>query len=297
MIAIAGATGFVGRHLAARLHAGGQPLRCLVRDPGRAPSSLPAGAPIVAADVLEIALLDAALSGVHTLVHCAAVTADRKERYPGEYARVNGQGTRNLVEAARRQGVRRIVLVNGLGTRPGRPHSYMRTRWEMAEAVRTSGLGFVALQPSVLFGDGAAFVTAFARLARQLPVMPVLRGRTRLQPLWVEDLVTCLAMAVADPRWDGRSIDLGGPEQIAFAEVIRLIMAAAGVRRPTVPLPMPIARIQARLFTILPDPPLVPATLELFDFDNITELDAVARNFGFQPRGFGEHLREHGLAG
>ena len=296
-IAIVGAGGFVGRHLAARLQREGLAPRCIARDPARAAAVLPAGADLRAGDLLDGASLAAALEGVDAIVHCAAITADRKERYPGEYRRVHVDGTRTLVDAARARSVSRIVLMNGLGTRPGKAGSYMRTRWEMGETVRQSGLGWVALQPSVLFGDGAAFPAAFARLSRQLPVMPVLGGGTRLQPLWVEDLVTCLTMACGSTSWDGRAIDLGGPEQLTFSEMLDLIMDATGRRRPKVPLPLPIARVQARLMSVLPKPPLVPATLELFDFDNVTELDAVPRNFGFQPRGVRQHLREHGLDG
>jgi uncharacterized protein YbjT (DUF2867 family) len=296
-IAIVGAGGFVGRHLAARLQREGLAPRCIARDPARAAAVLPAGAEVRAGDLLDRGSLEAALEGIDTAVHCAAIVADRRERYSGEYQRVHVEGTRNLVEAARAKGVSRIALLNGLGTRPGKARSYMRTRWEMGETVRQSGLDWVALQPSILFGDGASFPAAFARLARRLPVMPVLAGRTRLQPLWIEDLVTCVTMAARAPRWDGRAIDLGGPEQLTFSEMLDLIMVTTGRRRPKVPLPLPMARVQARLMTVLPNPPLVPATLELFDFDNVTDLEAVPRNFGFQPRGVREHFREHGLDG
>ncbi len=296
MVVIAGSTGFVGRHLARRLVAEGIPARGVVRDPTRAATALPANVETATADLLDPASLATAFAGCATLVHCAAITADHKEAYPGQYRRVHVDGTRNLVTAARKAGVQRVVLMNGLGTRPGREGSYMRTRWEMGEVVRGSGLGWVALQPSVLFGFGAPFPEAFARLARRSPVMPVLAGSRKLQPLWVEDLVTCLTRCVREPRWDGRAIDLGGPEHLTFREVIDLVLAAIKVRRPKVPLPLPVARVQARVFTILPNPPLVPATLELFDFDNITELEAVARNFGFQPRSLREHFRDHGLA-
>jgi NADH dehydrogenase len=258
---------------------------------------LPPGVDLRPGDLLDRASLEAALEGVEVVVDCAAITADRKEQFPGEYQRVHVEGTRNLVEAARARQVKRIVLLNGLGTRPGKAGSYMRTRWEMGQTVQQSGLAWVALQPSVLFGDGAAFPAAFARLARQLPVMPVLGGGTRLQPFWIGDLTACLAMAVRETRWDGRAIDLGGPEQVTFSEMLDLIMVATGRPRPKLPLPLPVARMQARLMTVLPHPPLVPATLELFDFDNVTALDAVPRNFGFQPRGVREHFRQHGLDG
>ncbi len=297
MIAIAGSTGFVGRHLAARLAAQGKPLRYLVRDPGKAAAVLPDASRAAAADLLDPASLDRALRGVETLVHCAAITADRKDT-DRLYWRVNVEGTRNLVGAAQRAGVKVIVLMNGLGTKPGTPGSYMRTRWEMGEAVRGSGIAWVALQPSVLFGDHAAFTAAFAQIARWSPVMPLLGGgKLRLQPLWVEDLVGCLTRCVEDRRWDGQAIDLGGPDHLTFAQVIDLILETMRVRRLKAPLPVPVARVQARVMSILPHPPLVPATLELFDFDNITTLDAVPRHFGFGPRRMADHFRDHGLEG
>lgn len=293
MIAVVGATGFVGRHVAARLVASNTSVRAVARKPG--PSD--AGTSAVAADLLNPQSLEVALQGVETIAHCAAITADKKEAYPGQYRDVNAKGTRNLVDAARKAGVRRIVLLNGLGTRPGSDGSYMRTRWEMAEAVRGSGLPWTALQPSILFGDGAPFPAAIARLARQFPIMPVLGGGRKLQPLWIEDLVTCTVQCLNDPRKDSQTIDLGGPEQMTFAEIDDLILATIGVRRPKLSVPLAVARIQARIFSVLPNPPLVPATLELFDFDNTTDLDAVSRNFGFQPRSIRTHFKDHGLDG
>jgi NADH dehydrogenase len=298
LIAVAGSTGFVGRHLVQRLAGQSLGVRALARDLEKARGVLPASVSLVRADVLEPSSLPQGLQGADVLVHCAALTADHKERYRGEYARVNGEGTRNLVAAARGAGVKRIVLLNGLGTQQGREGSYMRTRWEMAEAVRTSGLAWVSPQPSILFGDGAPFPAAIAKLARWSPVMPILgSGQTKLQPLWVEDLCTCLIQCAERSTWDGRAMDLGGPEQLPYTEVVRLILAAAHRPRPAVPVPLPLARIAAGVMSVLPNPPLVPATLELFDFDNVTDLDAVQKVFGFAPRSMRAHFQEHGLDG
>lgn len=298
MIAVAGSTGFVGRHLVRRLASQGIRVRGLARNPAAARTLLPTSVEIVQADLLLPDTLGPALSGVDVLVHCAAITADRKEAHRGQYARVNGEGTRNLVGAARGAHTRKIVLLNGLGTKRGADDSYMRTRWEMAEAVRGSGLPWVSPQPSILFGDGAPFPAAIAKLARTSPVVPILgSGRTKLQPFWVEDLCTCLALCIERSTWDGRAMDLGGPEQLAYTEVVRLILAAAHFRRPMLPVPLPLAKIAAQVISVLPKPPLVPATLELFDFDNVTEPDAVQRIFGFAPRSMRIHLQEHGLDG
>jgi NADH dehydrogenase len=279
----------VGGRLAARLELEKLPHRLLARRPAR-PNE-------VHADLTEPDSLRPALEGCRVVVHCAAVTADRKERRRGEYQQVNAMGTRHLVRAARDVGVERIVVLNGLGTQPGRPGSYMQTRWQMLEAVRDSGLGWVSVQPSLLFGAGAAFPAAIAGLARMLPILPVLgSGRLCVQPFWVEDLATCLLMCAREGRWDGHAIDLGGPERMTMGEFSRLIASAAGKRRLTLPVPLLLARLPARAMSVLPRPPLTPAALELFEFENCTEADAVAREFAFQPRSPRAHFAENGLS-
>jgi NADH dehydrogenase len=284
-----GSSGFVGNRLAARLEAQHVPHRLLARRPSR-PGE-------VKADLTQPESLRPALEGCRVVVDCAAVTADRKERRRGEYQLVHVVGTRNLVSAAREAGVERIVVLNGLGTQPGRPGSYMQTRWEMLEAVRNSGLGWVSVQPSILFGRGATFQTAIAGLARMSPVLPVPGdGRLCVQPFWVEDLATCLLMCALEARWDGRTVELGGPERLSMRELFGLIARAAGKRRPILALPLRLARLQAHLMSVLPKPPLTPAALELFEFDNCTDADAVEREFGFRPRSVGDHFAEHGLS-
>ncbi|MGP8160667.1 MAG: NAD-dependent epimerase/dehydratase family protein [Candidatus Dormibacteria bacterium] len=297
LIVVTGANGFVGRHVVDRLTQAGYPLRAMVRDRSR--YSPPTEVRIVEADLVQADTLTAALDGVGTVIHCAAITANLKETYPGAYQRVNALGTENLVAAARAAGVRRLVAISGLGTRPAPAGTYMATRWALEEAVRNSGIPHVILQPSVQFGDDAEFVAALARLIRTSPVVPALGGgRTRFQPIWVEDVVTCVERSISDDALLNRSHAIGGSECLTFKEILQAIAGVMGRRRLILPLPMPLARLQARLLSaVMAHPPLTPATLELFAFDNATDLDAVERTFGFRPRGFREHLRAHGVAG
>jgi NADH dehydrogenase len=180
---------------------------------------------------------------------------------------------------------------------PAPDGTYMATRWGMEEAVRAGGIPFVIIQPSVQFGPGAEFIAALARLARRSPVVPLLGGGgLRFQPIWVEDVVTCVERALVDDELTGRTIAVGGSEYATFREVIETILAVLGRRRLLAPLPLPIARLQARLMTaLLPHPPLTPATIELFSFENFTDLDAVEKNFGFRPAAFREYLLAHGV--
>jgi uncharacterized protein YbjT (DUF2867 family) len=298
MILVIGASGFIGSRVVRRLReTGAGPIRAMVRNRSKARGL--DGAEIVEADLTRPETLGPAVSGARVIIHAAAITVNLKEPYSGAYDAINRGGTENLVAAAAAAGVTRIVVMSGLGTRPAPRGTYMATRWGLEEAVRSSGISHVILQPSVLFGDGAEFIGALTRLARVSPVLPLLGGgNTRFQPLWVEDLVTCLvACANGDPPVAG-AIPLGGSEYATFKEVMQTICAAMSIRRAMVPLPLPIARLQARLMAaVLPNPPLTPATLELFSFDNSTDLDVVDRHFGFHPRGFREHIRAHGVAG
>lgn len=295
MILVTGATGFVGRHVVRRLK--DRPARAMVRV-GSSPR-FARTVEVVEADLTRPESLAPALTGVRTLIHTAAITGNVKEPYRGAYDAINREGTENLMAAAQRAGVERLVVMSGLGTKPAPQGSYMATRHGSEEAVRRSGITYVILQPSVLFGDGAPFVESLANLARLSPLVPVLGGGDlRFQPLWIEDLVRCLILATENHDLDNRTLALGGAEYVTLREIQQTIGQTLGKRRLLVPLPLPVARLQAGLMTaLLPRPPLTPAVLDLFSFENATALDAVEKAFGFRPRGFREHLAAHGLEG
>jgi uncharacterized protein YbjT (DUF2867 family) len=299
MILITGSTGFVGRHLVKRLVAEGEQPRCLARSQQKAAQTLPT-------DKIEVAIgdtthpdtLEPAMQGVETVVHSAFITADIKESRDVSYQGVNVDGTRNVVEAAKRARVKKIVLVSGLGTRPDKPGSYMQGRYLAEQAVRTSGLMWSIIQPSVQFGEQAAFFKGLADLIRSAPIVPIIgTSQRKFQPIWVEDVARCLITQIREESRNGKTYVVGGPEQFTYGEILDMLANALGKKRVNASMPMPLAYLGATMMqALLPKPPITTAALALFTFEQTTDLDAVARDFGFQPLSWRTYLAEHGVA-
>lgn len=300
MILVTGAAGFSGSRVIARLVEDGARPRAMVRGREDAKKRLPAqGFEVVYADTTRPETLRPALSGIETVIHCAFITANRKQGPNVNYFETNTTGTRNLVAAAREVGVKRIVVLGGLGTQPGRPGSYMETRYLADQAVKTSGLDWSILGPSVQFGDGAAFFDGLASLIKSAPlVTPVIgTGNQRFQPVWVEDVVTCVLKMAREPQaYDGKFIEIGGPEIYTYNEILDMLMQALGKRRIKAPGPKPIAKLAATVMAaVMSNPPITPAAIELFEFENTATLDSIPYHFGFQPRSWRSWLAEHGV--
>lgn len=299
MILVTGGSGFSGSRIVARLAAEGERCRALVRSEAAGRRALPtSGVEIAVGDTTQPETLDRALAGIDTVIHTAFVTADRKQGPGVNYAATNITGTANLVAAATRAGVRRIVVLSGLGTKPDKPGSYMQGRYLAEREVRNSGLAWSILGPSVQFGPGAAFFKGLADLIRQAPVVPMVgSGRLRFQPMYVEDVVTCLLKMARDgSRYDGQRIDVGGPEIYTYAQILDMLMRALGKRKLKVPGPMPFVAIGAGVMeALLSKPPITVAALGLFKFDNVTALDAVEQHFGFTPMSWRDYLAQHGV--
>lgn len=298
MILITGSTGFVGRHLVKRLVNQGEKPRCLARSQQKAAQALPIDkVEIALGDTTRPGTLEPAMQGIETLVHSAFITADIKEGRGVSYQGVNVEGTRNVVEAAQRAGVKKIVLVSGLGTRPDKPGSYMQGRYQAEQLVKESGLAWSILQPSIQFGEHAAFFKGLADLIRTAPVVPIIgTSQRKFQPIWVEDVAQCLIQQIREEKRNGKTYVVGGPEQFTYAEILDLLANALGKKRLKAPMPMPLAYVGAAVMqTALPKPPVTTAALTLFTFEQTTDLNAVERDFGFQPLSWRAYLAEHGI--
>jgi uncharacterized protein YbjT (DUF2867 family) len=299
MILITGATGYIGRHLVARLAQNGERPRCLVRDIKRAAAVLPADkVEFVQGDTTQPSMLAAALQGVDAVVHAAFITADHKQSNGNHYYETNVQGTANLIKAAQEAGVTRFIEMSGLGTRPDKPGTYMQGRYEAERMLKESGLDWTIVQPSVLFGKDAPFIKGLADLIRTSPVVPLIGGGKMLfQPIYVEDVVTVILKVLQEPeRTNHKTYIIGGPEYVTFTQVIDALLHTMHKNRIKAPAPNALVGIGAAVMeAVLSRPPLTKAAMTLFTFDNITDINSVERDFGFTPMSFSKFLAEQGV--
>ena len=244
MILVTGANGFVGRHVTRDLATNGARVRAMVRSARGAAALQGVNCELVRGDVTDPASLRAAVRGVRTIVHLVAILTGP----PAAFDRVIAAGAGNLVEAARESGVRRVVLMSAIGTGPGATVPYHRAKWAAEQVVAGSGIEHLLLRPSFVFGPDGGALPRFLRIAKLFPLTPVIGpGTQRVQPIWIDDLVRAVRLAVDSDVGSG-SIELGGPDTVTWNELWRRMKAAMGTRRPAVHLPFWLARAPAAVF-------------------------------------------------
>lgn len=270
---VTGIGGFVGRRVAARIAARGTPAVALIRSGPAVDSGEAIRA--VRADLLDPAGYEGALRGCDVVVHLAAATGRAS---PAEHHRVNVDGTRALLGACERAGVRRFVFVSSIAA--GFPdtagYPYARSKIAAEECVRTSGLDFTIVRPTMIFGPDSPVLVGLRRLAAA-PVMPVFGGgRVLVQPIWVEDVAELVLAVADDAALRGDTIELGGPDRLPLIELLRRIrLRVRGRRGPVLKVPigpmLPVLAVAERVAGRLL--PFTIGQLATFRFDGTARDD------------------------
>jgi uncharacterized protein YbjT (DUF2867 family) len=291
-IAVTGGTGFVGSHLVRFLAHRGHQVRTLSRSAPRSAVARTPGVETWEADVSTGEGLDAALEGVEAVIHLVAIIRETR-RQSFEAAHVDG--TRHVLEAEKRQGVRRHVQMSALGARdePGATE-YHRTKARAEELVRGSGIAHAIFRPSMIFGPGDEVVSLLARMLRFSPLLPLVgRGEFRLQPVWIGDMERALTRAAEDDAVGG-TLEVGGPEMLAYRDVVRIIMRVQRTRRFLLPMPVALMRAAALVGDKTPLPvPLTRDQLRMLLEESVTARNDLPALLDAPPVRFEEGLRRY----
>jgi uncharacterized protein YbjT (DUF2867 family) len=282
LVTLFGGGGFLGRYVAQQIYKSGARVRIAQLDPRRAFFLKPLGAlgqtQFVAADIRNPAQVEAAVRGSDAVVNLVGLLK-------GDFGGVHIAGARNVAEAGAQAGVGALVHVSAIGADPESASAYGRSKGKGEQAVREAFPGATIVRPSILFGQEDHFLNRFAGLARLAPVLPVIRPKVKLQPVYVADVAKAVAAAALDPLGHGgKTYELGGPQVLTMHELMQWICATIGHDRPLIDVPDPVAGLLARLTGWAPGAPITWDQWLMLQKDNVARHGTDdLRSFGLLP--------------
>jgi uncharacterized protein YbjT (DUF2867 family) len=297
---VTGGSGFVGSAVIAELLARGHDVTALVN---RRPLQASDRITPVRGELSDPASLDRATANADAVIHLVGIIMERP-RQGVTFERVHVQGTRAVVDAAKRAGIKRYVHMSALGSRPNAVSQYHRTKHQAEEYVRASGLDYTILRPSMIHGPAGDFMQMEAKWARKqsLPFlfMPYFGagplgtgGAGNLQPVYVNDVAKAFADALDHPNTIHQTYPLAGSEQLTWPELHRTTATAiTGKPRWVLPLPAWYATLLTRI---------APASLLPFNRDQVTmsqedntaDMTPFTRDFAWTPGPFTAQLQQY----
>jgi NADH dehydrogenase len=196
------------------------------------------------ADIGRAATLARAIDGAGVVINLVGILAERRE---GDFTRIQAEGPGLIATEAAKAGVQHLVQMSAIGAAGDSPAAYGRTKAAGEAAVRAAFPQAAILRPSIVFGPEDQFFNRFASMAVMAPVMPVLSGATRFQPVYVGDVADAVMQCLVRPEAAGTLYELGGPRIMTFREILGWIVAQLGRNRPLINVPPAAASLLASL--------------------------------------------------
>ena len=288
MILLTGATGYIGGRLLKALEYAGYPVRCLARRPEFLRARAGPGPEIFKADCLDPASLPAAMQGVsmaYYLVHSMGST--------GKFEEEDRRAARNFAAAARLAGVQRIIYLGGLGETELGLSAHLRSRQEVADILRASGIPTVEFRASIVIGSGSISFEMIRALVQRLPVMICPRWvSVKAQPIAVEDVIAYLLKALELPAGKSSTYEIGGADQVSYREIMQEYARQCGLRRWLISVPVLTPRLSS-LWLGLVTPVYARIGRKLVDslrHPTLVRDTAALGAFGIKPRGLREAI-------
>jgi NADH dehydrogenase len=278
MILVSGGTGFIGSAVVAELLRRGEKVAVLGRDLTRIRRRFGDDVEARAADVRKPETLPPAMAGVEIMINAVQLpNSPIESKGRGwTFEEVDYKGTCNQVDAAKAAGIKRFVYVSGVGAAPDADKHWFRFKWLAEEHLRASGLEWVAMRPSWVYGPGDHSLNRLLGFGRFLPFIPMFGdGKQSLQPAFVFDVARLIADAARKPEAANQAFEVGGPEVMSMDAVLRTGLAVKGMKRPIFYQPIFIGKVLGTLASLPPSPPFPSPPLSADAVDFVTD-EAVA---------------------
>ncbi len=240
-IAITGGTGFVGRNIARSLAAEGHELVLMARGIDRTDPAIRSLAQFVSLGLDCTAGLANAMTGCHTVVHCAGINREIGDQ---TFRKVHFEGTQHVLEAARQVGARKIVLISFLRARPNCGSAYHESKWAAEEIVRHSGLDFTVLKCGVIYGRGDHMLNHLSHAFYTFPLFAFVGFHDQpIRPNAVEDVARIVAACAVGGALPRKTLAVLGPEELTLREAVRRVARVVGRHPLMFPLPVCFHRV------------------------------------------------------
>ena len=276
LVTIFGGSGFVGTQVVQQLARAGYRIRVAVRRPDLAGHLRILGGvgqiTPVQANARDLPSVERAVRGAGAVINLVGVGFERGKQ---RFRTVNAGGAKNVAMAAKAAGAATLVHMSAIGADAQSPSAYARSKALGETEVQAAFPSAIVIRPSIIFGPGDGFFNRYGSLARLFPVLPLIGGKTRFQPIYVGDVADAIVAAVEGKVKPGRIYELGGPEIVTHREILERVLAETGRSNPLLPLPAGLAKLMALPFAILPFAPLLTADqVELLQLDNVVSEEA-----------------------
>ncbi|MGK2911472.1 MAG: complex I NDUFA9 subunit family protein [Sphingobium sp.] len=263
LVTVFGGGGFVGRYVAQELLARGARVRIAERNPGNAVRIKPLGGlgqtQLMSADITKPASVARAVEGADVVINLVGVLT-------GAFDKIQREGAETVAKAAAAAGATALVQISAIGADTNSPSAYGRSKGEGEAAVRAAFPGATIVRPSIIFGREDQFLNRFAQMIRMVPVVPVISGGTKFQPVYVVDVAKAIAIVALDPaNHGGKTYELGGPQVLTMQAINRWIADAIGRKKLFIDVPAPAASI----ISMLPGGPIAGDQLKMLAHDNV----------------------------
>jgi len=290
LVTVFGGSGFLGRHVVRALTHRGYRVRVACRNPHTAIHVNTLGnmgqVHAIQANVRYRWSVDRAVEGADHVINLVGILHEAgKQRFDA----VQAHGARAVAEAARAAGAG-LTQASAIGADPDSPSAYGRTKAAGEQAALETVKNAVVIRPSIIFGQEDKFFNRFANMARFSPFLPLVGGgRNRLQPVYVGDVAEVYARSVDGTLKPGAIYELGGPQVLTFRECMEEMLEVIERKRAFISVPWPLARLQARVLGLLPNPLLTLDQVRMLAVDNVVSEEASRRGLTLEGLGISRH--------